>query len=73
MEDKLPASLLRELQERTERKLRDKEIEVIEFWQTQIARILAMKPEGVGPLQLQVKKVYEMMTTRLKVLKRGEE
>lgn len=72
MEEKLPPSLIRELQERVERKLREKEIEVIEYWQGQIGKVLAMKPEGIGPLQLQIKKVYDMMSTRIQVLKRGE-
>ncbi|HOJ51801.1 MAG TPA: hypothetical protein PLT64_05255 [Syntrophales bacterium] len=72
MEEKLPPSLVRQMQERLERKLREKEIEVIEYWQGQIGKILGMKPEGIGPLQLQVKKVYDMMSTRIQVLKRGE-
>ncbi|MCX7982765.1 MAG: hypothetical protein N2572_07650 [Syntrophales bacterium] len=70
MEDKIPPALVREIQERLDRKLREKEIEVIEYWQGQIAKILAMKPEGIGPLQLQVKKIHDMMSTRIQVLKR---
>ncbi len=71
MEEKIPTSVVREMHERIERKLRDKEIEVITYWQGHVERLLSMKPEGVGALQLQIKKVYDMMSNRINALKRG--
>jgi len=30
-----------------------------------------MKPDGIASLQLEIKKVYDMMENRIKILKKG--
>lgn len=64
-------TLMKEIQVRFEKKMRENEIENVEFWKNQVDRILAMKPEGVAPLQLQIKKLSEMMANRISMLKKG--
>jgi hypothetical protein len=64
------AALIREIQIRFERKLKENEISLLEYWQEQLDRVGAMKPEGVAALQSQVKKVSEMMANRIRILKR---
>lgn len=64
-------AFLKEMQARMDKKLRENEISVVEHWKEQLDRILAMKPEGIASLQLQVKKVSEMMANRIKILKKG--
>ena len=63
--------LMKEIQLRFEKKMRETEIENIAFWKEQVDRILAMKPEGVAPLQLQIKKLSDMMANRITMLKKG--
>ena len=46
-------------------------MEVVAHWQGQLGKILAMKPEGVAALQMQIKKIHDMMGNRIQVLKRG--
>jgi len=64
-------ALLREMQVRLNNKLREQEINVITHWREQLTKILLLKPEGVGALQNQVKKVADMMDNRIAVLKRS--
>jgi len=63
-------AMIREIQLRFERKLKENEISLLEYWQEQLDRVGAMKPEGVAALQSQVKKVSEMMANRIRILKR---
>lgn len=65
------AALLREIQERFERKLKESEIDLLEYWKEQVDRVAAMKPEGIAALQIQVRKLSEMMANRIRILKRG--
>jgi len=62
---------IRELQEKYEKKLREKEVEILEYWKAQVDKIIAMRPESIASLQLQVTKMSEMMGNRIKVLKKG--
>jgi len=62
--------VLKEIQARLDRKLKESEIEVLEYWKGHLDRVTSMKPEGVAALQLQVKKIVEMMGNRIKILKR---
>jgi len=71
MIDKSQEAFVREMQAKLDRKLRENEMEVIELWQVQLGRVLAMKPEGVASLQMQIKKIYDMMGNRVQMLKRG--
>jgi len=64
-------AFLKEVQARFDKKVRENEISVIEYWKEQVDRILAMKPEGIASLQLQIKKTSEMMANRIKILKKA--
>lgn len=64
-------ALMKEIQIRFERKMKENEIENVEFWKGQVDKILAMKPEGVAPLQLQIRKLSDMMANRILMLKKG--
>jgi len=64
-------ALLKEMQVRLNRKLREQELDVVAYWREQLARILALKPEGVGALQNQIRKVAEMMDNRIAMLKKS--
>lgn len=62
---------LRNLQKQIEKKLREHEIAVIEHWKERLDRIYAMKPEGIAPLQLEIRKLSETMANRVRTLKKG--
>jgi hypothetical protein len=64
------AALQKEIQTRMDRKLKESEIDILEYWKEQIDRVAAMKPEGIAALQMQVRKISEMMTNRIRILKR---
>ena len=70
MTDQQQAALIKEIQERFDRKLGESEIALLEYWREQIERVATMKPEGVAALQTQVKKISEMMANRIRMLKR---
>jgi len=69
-ETEMNATLLKEIQTRIDRKLKDGEIEIVEYWKEQIDRVAAMKPEGIAALQQQLKKISEMMNNRLRTIKK---
>ncbi len=62
---------IKEFQERYEKKLREKEMEIIEHWKAQLDKIIAMRPDSISSLQLQLTKTVEMMANRIRVLKKG--
>lgn len=64
------AVLIKEMQTRIDRKLKESEVDIIEHWKEQIDRVTAIKPEGIAALQQQLKNVSEMMNNRLRILKR---
>lgn len=64
------AALLKEIQARFDRKLKENEIMILEYWKDQVERVVVMKPEGIAALQTQVRKIAEMMTNRIRILKR---
>jgi len=64
------AVLLKDIQARLERKVKDNEITLLEYWKEQVDRVAAMKPEGIAALQLQVRKISEMMANRIRILKK---
>ena len=68
MEDN-PA-FVKELQARFDKKLKDNEISVLEYWKAQIDRLLFLKPEGIASLQSQIKRVSDMMDNRIKMMKK---
>jgi hypothetical protein len=61
---------LKDLQKQVEKKLREQEISFLEYWKERLDRIAAMRPEGIAALQLEIKKVSEMMANRVKILKK---
>jgi len=63
-------ALLKQIQVRLERRVRDQEITLLEYWKEQVDRVAAMKPEGIAALQLQVRMISERMTNRIRILKR---
>jgi hypothetical protein len=72
MADKGQEAFIKEMQIRFDKKLRDHEISVVEHWREQLSKILMMKPEGVGALQAQIKKVSDMMNNRIMNIKRSQ-
>ena len=64
------AALQREIQTRMDRKIKESEITILEYWKEQVDRVAAMKPEGIAALQMQVRKISEMMANRIRILKR---
>jgi len=57
-------------QKRFEQKLIENEISVITYWKERLDRLVAMRPDGVASLQLEMKKMSEMMKNRMTSLKR---
>ena len=66
------AALFKEIQARFDRKLKESEIGLLEYWKEHVDRVGAMKPEGIAALQLQVRKISEMMANRIRILKREQ-
>ncbi len=64
-------AFVKELQARFDRKLKENEISILEYWKAQIDRLLSMKPEGISSLQAQIKRVSDMMDNRIKMMKKG--
>jgi hypothetical protein len=64
-------ALMKEVQLRFDRKLKESEISLIEYWKEQLDRVTALKPEGVAALQTQIRRISEMMENRIRMLKRG--
>jgi hypothetical protein len=61
--------VLKDLQRQIEKKLREQEISVLEYWKERLDKIAALRPEGIASLQLEIKKVSDMMANRVKILK----
>jgi hypothetical protein len=64
------AALMKEIQIRFDRKLKESEIAILEYWKEQVDRVAMMKPEGIAALQMQVRKISDMMVNRIRILKR---
>lgn len=63
-------AFVKAIQAKFEKKMREHEIEQLEYWKGHLDRLAAMKPEGVGALQVQIRKVAEMMANRIRMIKR---
>ncbi len=61
---------LKNLQKQVDKKLKEQEISFLEYWKERLDRIVAMRPEGIAALQLEIRKISEMMANRVKVLKK---
>jgi hypothetical protein len=66
------AVLMKEIQVRFDRKIRENEIDILEYWKEQVDQVAALKPEGIAALQMRVRKVSEMMANRIRTLKREQ-
>ena len=62
---------LKEFQKKVEKKIRENEISVVQYWYERLGRLVSMNPDGIASLQLEIKKVYDMMENRIKILKKG--
>lgn len=68
MEDR--QAFIKEFQARFDKKVKENELSVLEYWKTQLDKLLSMKPEGIASLQVQIKKISDMMENRIKMLKK---
>ncbi|MBN2515636.1 MAG: hypothetical protein JXC33_06330 [Deltaproteobacteria bacterium] len=64
------AAFLREYQKKVESKMKEKEISVIQYWKDRLGNLISMKPDGIASLQLEMKKLSDMMENRIKTLKK---
>lgn len=64
-------AFIKEYQERFEKKLKENEIDLLEHWKEHLEKIESSRPDSIASLQLQIRKMSEMMGNRIKVLKKG--
>jgi coproporphyrinogen III oxidase-like Fe-S oxidoreductase len=62
---------MKELHTKFEKKLKEREISDLEYWKAHLDKLISMKPEGIAALQLQIRKVTDMMENRIKLLKKA--
>jgi hypothetical protein len=65
------SEFLKEFQQRFEKKIKENEISVIEYWKERLDKLSSMRPDGISSLQIEIKKLSDMMKNRIKILKRG--
>jgi len=61
---------IKEYQERFEKKLRENEIALLDHWKTQLDKVISIRPDSIASLQMQIKKISDMMANRIRVLKK---
>ncbi len=44
---------------------------LLEHWKAQLDKIESSRPDSIASLQIQIRKLSEMMANRVKVLKKG--
>ncbi|MEI7590062.1 MAG: hypothetical protein WCJ49_01900 [Deltaproteobacteria bacterium] len=64
--------LIRSMQAKLESKVRQGEIDSLEYWREHLEKLIASKPDGVASLQVQIRKIADMMVNRVKVLKKEQ-
>jgi len=62
-------AFLREIQKKFDKKVRENEISVLEYWKEKLDRLAVSKPEGIASLQVELKKISDMMANRVRTLK----
>ncbi len=67
------AAFLKEVQKKFDEKVRENEISVLEYWKDRLNRLIVMKPDGIASLQVEMRKLSEMMENRIKTLKRQKD
>ena len=65
-------TFIKEFQARFDKKLKENEISMLEYWKSQLDKLLSMKPEGIASLQMQIKRISEMMDNRINIIKREQ-
>ena len=63
-------AFIKEYQAKFDKKLKENEISLLEYWKSQLDKVLSMKPEGIASLQLQIKRISDMMDNRMKTIKK---
>jgi len=66
------AVLVKEIQARFDRKVRENEISLLEYWKEKVDQVAALKPEGIAALQMHVRKISDSMANRIRILKREQ-
>jgi len=64
------AVFMKEMQTRLDKKLKEQELLIVEHWKSQLDKLISMKPDGIASLQLQMKRISDMMSNRIKMLKK---
>ncbi len=62
--------LLQRVQQRVEQEMALREMRLLEYWKTELEKVLSKRHEGMASLQLDVKGVIQRMENRLRLLKR---
>jgi len=65
-------AFIKEFQARFDKKLKENEISMLEYWKSQLDKVLSMKPDGVASLQMQIRRISDMMDKRINMVKRGQ-
>jgi hypothetical protein len=60
---------LKGIKKKMEEEMAKKEIETILYWQGEMERIMAKRPESLGTLQMEMRNFIQRMQNRMKVLK----
>jgi len=63
-------AFIKEIQTRFDKKVKENEISFLDYWKSHLDKLITMKPEGIASLQLQIKKISDMMENRIKILKK---
>ncbi len=66
------SALAKEIQARFDRKFREQEISILEYWKEQLDQVAALRPEGIAALQLHIRKISEKMANRIRTLKKEQ-
>ena len=64
------STLVKQFQSQFEKKIKEAEISSLEHWKEQLDKLLSLKPEGIAALQMQIKRVSNMMANRIATLKK---
>jgi len=64
------AAFLKDVQVKFDKKIRENEIAVLEYWRERLERLIVLKPDGIASLQLEMRKLSDMMDNRITTLKR---
>lgn len=67
----LDSELIKEFQKKLDKTVRENEITVVQYWKERMDKLAAMKPEGIAPLKVEIKKLSDMMENRIATLKKG--